>query len=116
MSLAGGHTFAGGKGHVLIGGGYATDSGIGDMQWQFPRPWANQMRSFVGNSAFATNGLPGVIYSGNVRRADTSTGGLRDGLACAINSSWLSLGNSAFAPDFGTRLNEPCRKLDWLQV
>ncbi|MGZ3313385.1 MAG: TonB-dependent receptor domain-containing protein, partial [Caulobacteraceae bacterium] len=33
-------------------------------------------RSLVGNSAFATNGLPAVIYSGNVRRADTSTGGL----------------------------------------
>ncbi|MGZ3272812.1 MAG: TonB-dependent receptor plug domain-containing protein [Caulobacteraceae bacterium] len=76
LSLAGGHSFAGGKGHVLVGGDYATDSGIGDMQWQFPRPWANQMRSFVGNAAFATNGLPAVIYSGNVRRADTSTGGL----------------------------------------
>jgi iron complex outermembrane receptor protein len=76
LSLAGGHSFAGGKGHILLGGDYSTDSGIGDMQTQFPRPWANQMRSLVGNSAFATNGLPAVIYSGNVRRADTSTGGL----------------------------------------
>lgn len=76
MSLAGGHSFAGGKGHFLIGGDYATDSGIGDMQTQFPRPWANQMRYFVGNSSFAANGLPGVIYSDNVRRADTSVGGL----------------------------------------
>lgn len=76
LSLAAGHSFASGKGHFLVGGDYSTDSGIGDMQTQFPRPWARQMRSLVGNSQFATNGLPAVIYSGNVRRADTSTGGL----------------------------------------
>jgi iron complex outermembrane receptor protein len=76
LSLAGGHSFAGDRGHFLIGGDYATDSGIGDLQSDLSRPWANQMRYFVGNSAFASNGLPGVIYSTNVRRADTSPGGL----------------------------------------
>jgi outer membrane receptor protein involved in Fe transport len=77
ISVAGGHTFAGGKGHILAGGEYSSDSGIEDLQTPyFSRPWANEMRYFVGNTGFATNGQPGVIYSRNVRRADTSTDGL----------------------------------------
>lgn len=76
-SVAWGHQFAGGKGSILVGADWAQDRGIEDLQAPYlSRPWAYEMRASVGNSAFATNGQPGVIYSKDVRRADTSTGGL----------------------------------------
>jgi len=75
VSLAAGTSFAQGRGHVLIGGEYSRDEGIrGLQQPNVSRPWAG--RGSVGNSAFAANGLPGTIYSPDVRRADVSDGGL----------------------------------------
>lgn len=77
ISLAGGSSFADGRGHVVIGGEYARDRGIGDLQTpDMARPWAYQMRGNLSNRDFATNGQPGVIYSRDIRRADTSAGGL----------------------------------------
>lgn len=75
ISLAAGSSFAGGRGHILIGGEYAKDEGIrGLQQPNVSRPWAG--RGSVGNAAFATNGQPGTIYDRDVRRADVSAGGL----------------------------------------
>jgi outer membrane receptor protein involved in Fe transport len=75
LSLAAGSSFAGGRGHILIGGEYAKDEGIrGLQQPNVSRPWAG--RGSVGNAAFATNGQPGTIYDADVRRADVSQGGL----------------------------------------
>lgn len=75
ISLAAGSSFAGGRGHILIGGEYAKDEGIrGLQQPNVSRPWAG--RGSVGNAAFATNGQPGTIYDTDVRRADVSAGGL----------------------------------------
>lgn len=75
VSLTAGTRFAGGRGHILFGGEYARDYGIGDLQPpDISRPWAGRDR--VSNAAFATNGLPGVLYASDVRRADTSVGGL----------------------------------------
>jgi iron complex outermembrane receptor protein len=75
LSLAAGTSFAGGRGHFLIGGEYSHDDGVrGLQQPNVSRPWAG--RGSVGNAAFATNGLPGTIYSPDVRRADVSEGGL----------------------------------------
>ncbi len=74
-SLAAGTNFAGGRGHILIGGEYSRDKGIRGLQYpNYSRPWSG--RGSVGNSAFATNGLPGTIYDEDVRRADVSKGGL----------------------------------------
>lgn len=75
LSLAAGTSFAGGRGHVLVGGEYSEDDGIrGLQQPHLSRPWAG--RGSVGNSAFATNNQPGTLYSADVRRADVSQGGL----------------------------------------
>ena len=70
-------SFAGGSGHVVMGVEYAEDHGIADLQAPYlARPWAYEMRGNLANRDFATNGLPGVIYSRDIRRADTSAGGL----------------------------------------
>lgn len=75
VSLAAGSDFAGGRGHVLVGGEYSKDHGIRSLQQpHVSRPWAG--RGSVGNAAFAANGLPGTIYDSDVRRADVSEGGL----------------------------------------
>jgi len=74
-SFAYGSRFADGRGHILIGGEYSRDDGIRGLQQPYrSRPWSG--RGSVGNSAFATNGLPGTIYANDTRRADVSDGGL----------------------------------------
>lgn len=74
-SLAYGTKFGGGRGHILIGGEYSRDDGVRSLQNPtLSRPWAG--RGSLGNSAFATNGLPGTLYGEDVRRADVSEGGL----------------------------------------
>lgn len=76
-SIAGGTAFADGRGHFLAGAEYARDYGIEDLQYPYlSRPWANLGRGNVGNASYATNGLPGVIYSNDVWRADVGPGGL----------------------------------------
>lgn len=74
-ALAAGTSFAGGRGHVMIGGEYSREKGIRSLQQPYrARPWSG--RGSVGNSAFATNGQPGTIYDEDTRRADVSEGGL----------------------------------------
>jgi iron complex outermembrane receptor protein len=74
-SLAFGSRFGGGRGHILIGGEYSRDDGIRSLQGPYrSRPWTG--RGSLGNSAFATNKLPGTIYGEDIRRADVSEGGL----------------------------------------
>src|SRR5690606_23034142 len=77
-SLAAGTDFAGGRGHILIGGEYSRDKGVRGLQFSHQsRPWSG--RGSTGNAAFATNGLPGTIYDEDVRRADVPQGGLVTG-------------------------------------
>lgn len=74
-SMAFGTGFADDRGHFLIGAEYAKSDGIRTMQPPYySRDWLG--RNSLGNSAFASNGLPGVIYADDVRRADVSDGGL----------------------------------------
>ena len=74
-SLAGGTAFADGRGHVLLGGEYSRSNGVRGLQPPHrSRPWSG--RGAVGNAAYATNGLPGTIYSADSRRADVYDGGL----------------------------------------
>jgi len=74
-SVAAGTSFAGGRGHVLVGGEYSRSSGVDGLgpPW-LSRPWSG--RGVVGNSNFATNGLPGTIYAHDVRAATESAGGV----------------------------------------
>jgi iron complex outermembrane recepter protein len=74
-SLAAGTAFADGRGHVLVAGEYSRSAGIRGLQPpNRSRPWSG--RGTVGNASFATNGLPGTLYSEDSRRADVYDGGL----------------------------------------
>ncbi|MET0291406.1 MAG: TonB-dependent receptor [Steroidobacteraceae bacterium] len=74
-SLAGGTSFAGGRGHALIGAEYSRSDGVRSLQPPHrSRPWSG--RGAVGNAGFATNGLPGTLYVADSRRADVYDGGL----------------------------------------
>jgi len=74
VSVAGGTSFANGRGHLLLGGEYAKAKGIGPLYVEGSRPWAG--RGSVANSAGATNGLPELIYTNDVRSANLTRGGL----------------------------------------
>lgn len=59
----------------MLGGEYSRSDGVRGLQPpNRSRPWSG--RGAVGNAAFATNGLPGTLYSADARRADVYDGGL----------------------------------------
>ena len=73
LSLAGGHSFAGDRIHLVAGGDYVKNDGIGN---QYTRDWGRQEYGLITNPAFATNGLPNYIISPNVRPSSMTPGGL----------------------------------------
>jgi iron complex outermembrane receptor protein len=73
VSLAGGTSFAGGRGHILVGGEYAKSKGVGPLFGEGSRPWAG--RGSVANNS-TTNGLPELIYADDIRSANLWKGGL----------------------------------------
>jgi outer membrane receptor protein involved in Fe transport len=73
LSLAGGTSFAGGRGHIMAGMDYVKIDGIGT---QLTRDWGRRDVGVITNPAFATNGLPNFIISPNVHSAITTPGGL----------------------------------------
>lgn len=82
-SIAGGMSFAGGRGHIVAGAEYSNEEGLESYQPPYKsRPWGR--RGSVGNTNFATPGQvgygePGLIYAPDVRRADVAPGGLITG-------------------------------------
>jgi len=73
LSLAGGTSFAGGRGHVMAGFDYVNIGGIGT---QLTRDWGRRDVGLITNPGFAANGLPNFIISPNVHSAITTPGGL----------------------------------------
>ena len=73
FSLAGGTSFAGGRGHIMGGMDYVKIDGIGT---QLTRDWGRRDVGVITNPAFASNGLPNFIISPNVHSAITTPGGL----------------------------------------
>lgn len=75
LAAAAGTSFAGGRGHVMLATEYSKDEGILSVSAPYySRPYGG--RGQLGNSAFASNGLPGTIYGSDVRAADYTAGGL----------------------------------------
>jgi iron complex outermembrane receptor protein len=72
-AVAAGTKFAGGRGHILIGGEYSRNEGVGQTPYR-SRKWV--ARGLAGNPNYATNGLPANIYADDVRRTDLWEGGL----------------------------------------
>jgi outer membrane receptor protein involved in Fe transport len=73
LSLAGGTSFAGGRGQLMGGFDYVK---VGGIDTQLTRDWGRRDVGLITNSAFATNGLPNFIISPNVHSAITTPGGL----------------------------------------
>jgi len=73
LSLAGGTSFADGRGHLMAGFDYVKIGGIGT---QLTRDWGRRDVGLITNPNFAANGLSNFIISPNVHSAITTPGGL----------------------------------------
>jgi outer membrane receptor protein involved in Fe transport len=78
------------RGHILIGGEYSKDEGIGYDGILKRQDWIKN-RGSVSNPLWATNGLPATIYANNVQFANQAPGGVITGPnnAAFINSGLL---------------------------
>lgn len=75
-AFAAGTGFAGGRGHIVVGGEYADEGGVGSIN---TRDWSRRYRDFIPNPFFNTNpalsnGLPANIGIDNVRTSYTPSG------------------------------------------
>lgn len=92
VTLAAGSSFAGGRGHVIVGMEYADSDGVRDPD---SRGWFRQHHAQVGNPArTSTNGLPQILILPDVTASNASAGGL-------INAGPLR--GIEFLPGGGTR-------------
>ncbi len=73
VALAAGTAFAGGRGHVLLGGEYVDSGSVGDFR---SRDWGNRQYGLLTNPANATNGQPRNIIGGPMHFATQNTSGL----------------------------------------
>jgi iron complex outermembrane receptor protein len=68
-ALAYGHDFAGGRGHIVVGGEYSKENGIGNCE---TRPWCARYTNYLANPGYnattrtSTNGLPATLVLDNV--------------------------------------------------
>ena len=99
-SFAFGHRF-GERTHLLVGAEYADSEGVGSAHPpEFARKWGEA--GSVGNTS-TTNGLPGTIYSHDVRRSTLSAGGLITSIPLtATNASLVALRGLQFLPNGST--------------
>jgi outer membrane receptor protein involved in Fe transport len=73
FALAGGTSFAGGRGHVVLAGEYIDAKGLGDC---YTRDWCAQSYAPVQNSVAGANGLPAVNVLPNARTATAAPSGV----------------------------------------
>ena len=93
-SLAYGTSFAGGRGHFVIGGDFDDNKGTGDC---YSRDWCAQSYGTFTNPNYLTNGQPATITVPNIRTAVATRGGL-------ITSGPLK--GVEFAPDGSTFMHD----------
>ena len=67
-ALMAGTGFADGRGHIVVGGEYSDEGGVGDFN---ARDWSRQYHNFIPNPFFSTNpalsnGLPATVATDNV--------------------------------------------------
>jgi len=77
LSLAGGTSFAGGRGHVVVGGEYEDNKGVGDC---YTRGWCAEDWALVSNPNRGTgpggNGLPATIVAPGAKASTLAPGGV----------------------------------------
>ncbi|WP_313806281.1 TonB-dependent receptor domain-containing protein [Sphingobium sp.] len=72
-SAAGGFSFAGGRGHVIVGGEYYKSRGTGDA---YSRRWGREEWQQIRNPNWPANGLPNRILTPNAHFTSLAEGGL----------------------------------------
>lgn len=96
-TLAGGTDFADGRGHIVIGGEYSDNNGVGDC---YSRDWCAESYNTISNPTPQTNGLARTILLPNARTATSSFGGLiTNGVLRGIE---FKPDGSYFNHDYGT--------------
>lgn len=97
FTLAGGTGFAGGRGHIVIGGEYVNSKGIGECR---TRPACGEQYSPVSNPTPQTNGLARSILLPNTRTANASFGGLIT--SGPLRGTEFRSDGTTFQHDYGT--------------
>jgi len=77
VAAAAGKSFAGGRGHLVIGGEYSKEGPVPELS----RDWSRRLHDFVPNPFFSTNpalsnGLPANVAADNVRTSLTPAGSI----------------------------------------
>ncbi|MDB5663373.1 MAG: TonB-dependent receptor-like protein, partial [Sphingomonas bacterium] len=89
-ALAGGTSLFGGAGHIVFGGEYADNKGVGNC---YTRVWCSNERSNLNNPGFRTNGQPAGIPIEHNHASTLAPGGL---LNAPVGSPLRGI---QFAPD-----------------
>ncbi|WP_120716423.1 TonB-dependent receptor plug domain-containing protein [Tsuneonella amylolytica] len=103
FSAAGGTSFAGGRGHVLLSGQLSHQDGI----FQVDRDWNFGVPQIIGNPNYtATNGAPQFIVVGPGNRNNSTPGGIinasRGGTANILKGIYFGQGGSINRYNYGT--------------
>ncbi|MGI4880253.1 MAG: TonB-dependent receptor domain-containing protein, partial [Janthinobacterium lividum] len=76
-AAAGGADFGGGRGHIVAGGEYSQENGIGECE---TRAWCNKYTNYIANPGYntatktSTNGLPATLVLDNVTFVQNENG------------------------------------------
>ncbi|PZU10958.1 TonB-dependent receptor [Sphingomonas sp.] len=73
LALAGGLSFANGRGHIIAGGEWVRNEGVGDA---YSRSWGAREWQQIRNPNWPSNGLPNRILTPNAHFTSLSEGGL----------------------------------------
>jgi outer membrane receptor protein involved in Fe transport len=97
-----GSSFAGGRGHFVIGGEYADNQGTGDC---YSRAWCAESYNTISNPTPQLNGLARQILLPNTRTSTSSFGGLIT--SGVLRGTEFASDGSFFKHDYGTFYGTP---------
>lgn len=84
-----GTPFAGGRGHIVLGGEYQKTDAIGACSTE--RDWCSERAALYTNPDFATNGMPHYIIGKDAYAANTSSTGLLVPCAVFANGACINI-------------------------
>lgn len=96
-TAAWGTSFAGGRGHFIIGGEYSDNEGVGDC---YTRGWCAESYNTITNPSPATNGLARQLILPNSRSATSSYGGIIT--SGVLRGTEFGANGSSFQHDYGS--------------
>jgi outer membrane receptor protein involved in Fe transport len=102
VTLAGGHDFAGDRGHFILGGEYVDNRGVGDC---YTRDWCAAGASIISNPTPQTNGLARTLLLPDPLPSTASFGGLIT--AGPLRGTEFRSDGTTFAHDYGTFFGTP---------